>query len=147
MKDYAKFDGIPGALFDHLDAGDFDALKTLEVVESYGDFSKHAETGEPLALFMWEDGGRQLLRFPEDGSLFLSQISELHEFEDAEIIRDWFRVEDAAQAEWLNTHFNGLDLTMKYDAPRIWTSDEGFRWRRSSEDASGRQELKRDFHD
>ena len=140
MKDYRIFEGTPGVLFQHLEEGNTKPLRELEIIQDYGAYATHAETGEEIPLFQWEGGGRKLARDPQDGAYYLIQTSEIYEFEEANITRDWFQLDSAEQAEWLNTHLTGQQLSYQYDGPHIWTSDEGLRFRKQKEEKSGREQ-------
>ncbi|MDD7593734.1 MAG: hypothetical protein PUJ57_05855 [Peptoniphilaceae bacterium] len=115
------FSGTPSVLFDDLEKGDFDSLKHLEILEDYGAYGT-AETGEPIPLFQWQDGGRKLARHEADGALFLIQTSVVFGEEEPEEERDWYQVNSAAHAEWLNAHADGPTLAYHYRGPKIWSA-------------------------
>ena len=128
MTEQLQFTGTRSRLFDELDRGNMEDLRHLEVVEDYGEFGED-EDGNSLAYFQWDGGGRKLLRYQADQSLFLAQLSEIHGADGPEEERDWYQVESAQQAEWINRNLNGHRLTMDYQGPKIWTQEGSIYWR------------------
>ena len=95
-----------------------------EVVEDYG------RKAYGHYLFVWDEGGRILLRCKNCGGYVLRQDSEFHGMEDDDYYTDFFFVDSPEEADELNRKYSGEEIEFEY-SDRFLMYDNGMlKWSR-----------------
>lgn len=101
-----------------------------EVLQDLGSKVYNDDGSVRHSTFVWDTGGRKIIRCKKCNAIFLYQWSEFHDsFGDQDsFYEDYFFVDDVNEAINLNNTYNGFELETKYTRLRIWNSGDDWYW-------------------
>ena len=83
-----------------------------DLVREYGEYVSLDDGTILHDNYMWDDGGRYLVRCEECGGLMIMQSSEYHSFSDGPdgYYRDWIPVASVEEGDLLNILFGAMEM-------------------------------------
>lgn len=120
----------PCCIFSYEDAPTAIKHFKYEVIKDFGEKVYNDDGSIKHYTYMWDEGGRMVIRCKRCGAIFLHQWSEYHRFTEGadSYYDDYFLVRDLDEAILLNNTFSVFDLETKFKGSRLWTSEDVWVW-------------------
>lgn len=88
--------------------------------------------------YVWDDGGRKVIRCKNCGAIFLYQWSEFHNNYGGQdsYYDNFFLVKNLVEAEFLNKNYSGFELETNHKGLKLWNSKDVWHWNKEDKNES-----------
>ena len=128
----------PCCIFSHIDASTAISHFGYELIKDLGKTVCNSDGTIKPFIYVWDEGGRKIIRCKNCGAIFLYQWSEFHNnYGDQDSYYDnFFLVKNLAEAELLNKKYSGFALETNYKGLTLWNSNDVWYWNKENEKES-----------